>query len=324
MAGPFWLALTFAATMLAVAGYCASRLVVSRLWRRRTELDGDGVHVFMGMAMAGMLVPRLNLLGASVWEVVFGISMAWFGWQAVRTYRGHAVGARRCPHPVPHLVESAAMLYMFLAVSATGSVRPMAAMAVSSASTASAGSGASAGSAGRFPVLAFALAVFMIGYVVWTADRMLPLSAATSGTGVSAATSAMRAAPGDDGGNHWPSALSATRAASVADNAPGSPGATSATGIGSATGTAYATGTAAATGTASATGTAAAPSIAAANTHDAGEDMAVMPDRGAAASSTTAVAGCRAVLGPLLAPRCAAMCKIAMGVTMGYMLIVML
>lgn len=79
MAGPSWLADTFAATMLVVAGYCASRLVISRLWRRQTELDGDGIHVVMGVAMAGMLVARLNPLPAPVWEAGFAVTAAWFG-----------------------------------------------------------------------------------------------------------------------------------------------------------------------------------------------------------------------------------------------------
>ncbi len=119
MTGPSWLAGTFAAIMLVVAGYCASRLVVSRLWRRQTELDGDGMHVVMGAAMAGMLVARLNPLPAPVWEAGFAVTAAWFGAQAFRAHSRQPISARWCPHPVPHLVESAAMLYMFLAVSAS-------------------------------------------------------------------------------------------------------------------------------------------------------------------------------------------------------------
>ena len=116
MAGPSWLAGTFAAVMLVVAGYCASRLVISRLWRRRTELDGDGIHVVMGVAMAGMLVAAAEPVPSPVWAGMFAVTAAWFGSQAFRACRGRAIGARWCPHPVPHLVESVAMLYMFLAV----------------------------------------------------------------------------------------------------------------------------------------------------------------------------------------------------------------
>ena len=176
MAGPSWLADTFAATMLVVAGYCAGRLVISRLWRRETELDGDGIHIVMGVAMAGMLVSRLNPLPTPIWVAGFAGTAAWFCAQAYRAHRGKAVAAWWCPHPVPHLVESAAMLYMFLAVSATRSGGGMAGM------------GASARGAARFPALGLALALFMIGYVVWTADRITPLTAA--GPGIAAAVSA--------------------------------------------------------------------------------------------------------------------------------------
>ena len=83
MTGPSWLADTFAAVMIATAVYCLSRLVAARRWRRPTERDVDAVHVVMGVAMAGMLVPRLNPVADSGWEVIFGAAAAWFGWQVL-------------------------------------------------------------------------------------------------------------------------------------------------------------------------------------------------------------------------------------------------
>ena len=71
MAGPSWLPGGFAAVMITVAAYSAGRLAVSRLRGRITEPDADGLHVVMGVAMAGMLVPRLNVLPAGVWAGVF-------------------------------------------------------------------------------------------------------------------------------------------------------------------------------------------------------------------------------------------------------------
>ena len=64
MGGPAWLTDIFAAVMITVAAYCASRLVVARWWRRPTDVDTDGAHVVMGVAMAGMLVagPALRLV----------------------------------------------------------------------------------------------------------------------------------------------------------------------------------------------------------------------------------------------------------------------
>ncbi len=87
MGGPAWLTGIFAALMIAVAAYCASRLVVVRWWPRPTDLDADGVHVAMGVAMAGMLVAGLRFLSSGIWEAVFAAAAAWFAWQFVRVRR---------------------------------------------------------------------------------------------------------------------------------------------------------------------------------------------------------------------------------------------
>ena len=84
MAGPTWLAGTFAAVMIATAAYSASRLAVSRRRGQATEFDADTLHTVMGAAMAGMLVPRLNVLPNGVLVAVFSIGAAWFGWHALR------------------------------------------------------------------------------------------------------------------------------------------------------------------------------------------------------------------------------------------------
>jgi len=166
MAGPSWLAGGFAAIMIVTACYCAGRLAVARSWRRATEVDADMLHAVMGVAMAGMLVPRLSPLPAGVWDALFGAAAAWFAWQAVRRGispqgtgpRGGAAGWQSA-HPMPHMVESAAMVYMFAAVPGA-------------APGAMAGMGRPAGSV---LALAVVLALFMVGYVLWTADQLTAL-----------------------------------------------------------------------------------------------------------------------------------------------------
>ena len=81
MASPAWLTAIFAAASLAVAVYCAGRLVVARRGHRPTELDTDGAHVIMGVAMAGMLVSGLRTLPSAIWEVVFAAAAVWFGYR---------------------------------------------------------------------------------------------------------------------------------------------------------------------------------------------------------------------------------------------------
>lgn len=175
MAGPPWLAGTFAALMIATAAYSAGRLFVSRLRRRATELDADALHAVMGTAMAGMLAPQLNILPGTVWAAVFGTGAAWFGWHAVRTRRPALSGGTRCRFPVPHLIECIAMLYMLLPVQAS---RPPAA----GGGMAMGGMGAPPGPAGSFPALAVVLALFMLGYIVWTTDRLATLTRARTTT----------------------------------------------------------------------------------------------------------------------------------------------
>jgi len=103
----------FAAVMVTVAVYCSGRLavycsgrlVVARRSRRPTELDTDGGHIAMGLAMAGMLVERLRVLPAGAWEAVFAAGAVWFGWRVLQVRRGATSTPWRCLHPMPHLVE---------------------------------------------------------------------------------------------------------------------------------------------------------------------------------------------------------------------------
>ena len=132
MGSPAWLTGIFAVLMLTVATYCAVRLAVARRWQRPTELDTDAGHALMGVAMAGMLVARLRILPAATWEVVFGAGAAWFAWQVLQSRRTPAA-SWRCLHPAPHLVECAAMLYMFFVLpplAGRGTAAGMAAMTV--------------------------------------------------------------------------------------------------------------------------------------------------------------------------------------------------
>lgn len=153
MTAPSWLTGTFAVMMLTVAGYCVVRLGTAWRWRRVTEIDTDGVHAVMGVAMAGMLVGGLRTLPAGGWAVVFGVSAGWFGWQTVRVRRGMQARPWQCSHPLPHMVESLAMVYM-LRMPAAG---------------------------GHLSVVALALAVFSVGYVVWLGDRLTWRPAAAAG-----------------------------------------------------------------------------------------------------------------------------------------------
>ena len=158
MGGPAWLTGIFAAAVLAVAVYCTGRLVTSGRWRRPTELDTDGAHVVMGMAMAGMLVSGLRTLPSAIWEVVFAAGAAWFGYRMLQARRGAQPSLWHSSHPLPHLVECGAMAFMF-------SILPASAAAAGTSMTMTA-------TESRFSFLTLPLALFLFGYVVWLGDQV--------------------------------------------------------------------------------------------------------------------------------------------------------
>jgi hypothetical protein len=220
MGGPAWLTAIFAAASLAVAVYCAGRLVVARRGHRPTELDTDGAHVIMGVAMAGMLVSGLRTLPSTIWEVVFAAAAVWFGYRMLQARRGAQSSPWRSSHPLPHLVECAAMVFMFLILpAAAGAATSSVSMTMTATES-------------RFSFLTLPLAVYLFGYVVWLGDRVT-LHAAAPALATAPATAGPR--PGYGSGRPGPEPAH-----------------------------------------------------------------------------------------PYLAPRCAAICKITMGITMGYMLILML
>jgi len=182
---PTFLKDAFAAVVLAVAAVSAVRLAVARPWRRGwAGCDTDISYLLMGVAMAGMLASGLATLPDVVWAVVFGVLAVWFGYRVVRGVRANGIRALAGEHCAPHLAHCAAMLYMFRAVTAAGGMPGMAGMP---------GMGGSP-DAGmtmlRYPVLAFAFALILIGYAVWDLDQ-LPGRAVDGADGSSRAAGAL-------------------------------------------------------------------------------------------------------------------------------------
>ena len=166
MSIPAWILDIFAAVMLLVAAVSAGQLIVARAWTRAGARDADIAisHLLMGIAMAGSLVASLATLANGAWVVVFAVMTAWFGWCLWGDSRGQGAGAAIRGHHAPHLVHSAAMLYMFAALAgpAPGGGSGMDGMA-----------GGSSGGMQTLhaPTLAFVFVLLLIGYTVRDLDR---------------------------------------------------------------------------------------------------------------------------------------------------------
>jgi hypothetical protein len=165
---PAWLLDIVAALMLVVAAVSAARLVAARPWQRgAVVIDTDVAHLLMAIAMAGMLTSSLATLPDTAWEVIFGLMAAWFAVRVVRDSQASGVRALAGGHCAPHLVHSAAMLYMFLAL----------AMPVAGTGTATGGMGGMSGGSGAAmtlsdPTLAFLFALVLVGYGIWDLDQL--------------------------------------------------------------------------------------------------------------------------------------------------------
>jgi len=270
MMTPSWILDILAAVMLLVAATSAGRLVIGRKWRGGVmDADIDGAHLLMGIAMAGMLVASLTTLPNDVWDVVFALMTAWFGWAVYRESRGRGFRVAAESHHAPHLVHAGAMLYMFVAVAApvAGHESGMAGMA----------GGPGGMSTLNAPILAFLFALLLVGYSVVDLDRL-------------------------------PSPHAHGRALA---------------------GPALATAGAGAGGTWAAGGPLGTPATAAAASAPAGGGVATVPEQAAAVGPEDAHGGTGGPGGSpavrwLLSGRTATGCRIVMGVTMAFMLVIMI
>jgi hypothetical protein len=168
MSTPTWILEIFAAVMILVAEVSAGQLTVARAWTRRGGTDADIAvsQLLMGIAMAGILAPALSALPNAVWEVVFAVITAWFAWCLWRESRGRGAATAARGHYAPHLVRSAAMLYIFATLagpSAEGSGMSMSDMGAMSGMAAS----------GGMPTLALIFALLLVAFTVHNLDRQV-------------------------------------------------------------------------------------------------------------------------------------------------------
>ena len=193
MTGPLWLHAALASLMIVIAADCAIRRGLvqfgilgilqraeHRLPWRRPEFEADCLHLLMGIAMAGMLLPQLRVLPGPVWETAFGLGAAWFGG---RTFVGRKTGSGLLgPRGAPfaHVIECVAMMFMLLPAvdEAVGRPHP-----ISAAMAGMSGGGL----VSVAPAVALLLALCLVGYVVWTTDALARTRAGGSAGGGSAA-----------------------------------------------------------------------------------------------------------------------------------------
>ncbi len=173
MSTPAWILEIFSAIMILVAEVSAGQLVIARAWTRRGGAGAGAAvsHLLMGIAMAGILLPGLSTLPNAAWEVVFAVMTARFAWCLWRESRGRGAAAVAHGHYAPHLVHSAAMLYIFAALAG-----PSVEGSDISMSGTGGMSGMAGGSSGGMPTLhastlALIFALLLIAFTIHDLDR---------------------------------------------------------------------------------------------------------------------------------------------------------
>jgi len=166
---PSWLLDLLGAIMLAVAAGSMARLAAATPlmsggpWRpRQVGADADVAHALMGIAMAGMFAPSLATLPNAAWGAVFGLATAWFTGRVWLQARDDGIRSALSSRCTLHLIHSAAMLYMFLALSTPAASGGMAGMNM----------GGSAVATLHYPTLAGVFTLLLIGYSVWDLDQL--------------------------------------------------------------------------------------------------------------------------------------------------------
>jgi hypothetical protein len=273
MTTPSWILDILAALMLIVAAASAARLAAAGVWRQPgRDTDIDVAHLLMGIAMAGMLTASLTTLPNDAWDVIFAVLTGWFGWRVCRESRGEGARVLADGHHMPHLVHSAAMLYMFVAISAPA--------AGGGGMSGMGGGSASAMQTLNAPVVAFIFALWLIGYIILDLDRL--------------------SGPGHGPGSYFARPAAPAPAAMALAGAAAGPG--------------------------SASLTVASAGLAAAV--DGGQATVPSPGPGQPPGAVSGGTGTLSTASDartlLLGPKVAAGCRIAMGLTMAFMLIIMI
>jgi hypothetical protein len=191
MGQPTWLDPVVAAAMIVVSLYCVGRLVAAHQWDRQAAYDVNVSHVLMGVAMAGMFVPSLDVFPRTAWIGIFTAMTLWFLVQSATSgirWRVDANDGRSFSHQVFHLMMASSMLYMYNPISSWS----LASSSASSSSSSMAGMTMSSGSGNA--ALSLLFVTVLLGSAAWQAAS--PVAAHATAVNITTTGSTMAVAGG--------------------------------------------------------------------------------------------------------------------------------
>jgi len=161
----------FGAASALISVYSAARLVAARKAGTSSGVSAEITSLLMGLGMAAMFLPALNVLPPTVWIGVFAVNAAWL---IAALPRAAAAGvlAKGERHRLNPVISAVAMIYMFATMGA-----PSTAAATSVASPASGGLvlAHDHGGGGGFDAtpLNVTFAVYFLAHAMWSAGLVV-------------------------------------------------------------------------------------------------------------------------------------------------------
>lgn len=154
MNAPAWLPAILAALMLVIAAYTLWRIAMSRVLDTPSDLPRDIAIALLALATAGMLVHWMNLLRPGIWAVLLAIVGVWL------TSRRALAMAAGCGIAVYMLLAGVAPSTMSGSTAGYYTMAGMPDMYKDTTIT--------------YPALGIVLSVVLLGYAVFTLDRLSP------------------------------------------------------------------------------------------------------------------------------------------------------
>ncbi|NMI01200.1 DUF5134 domain-containing protein [Pseudonocardia acidicola] len=180
MMGPAWAGWAFVLAFMLIAVHCAARLVIRRQVAGSDE-QGTGAtdltHLLLALGMAAMFLPVGDPIPLPWGAALFGVVALYWLVAEPRHRAGAAGGGITVRGPgLHHVVESLAMVYMFLAGSGG-------AMATDSGTDMPGMAGMSRGPV-DVPALTWVFAFYFLAHLVWSGIRAIEPATAPGSRGV--------------------------------------------------------------------------------------------------------------------------------------------
>jgi hypothetical protein len=171
----------FGAASALIAVYSAARLVAARLAGTSSGVSAEITSLLMGLGMAAMFLPTLNVLPPMVWIGVFAVNAAWLIAALPRDAAAGGVFANGERHRLNPVISAVAMVYMFAAMGTPPTAATSMALPVSGGIVLAHDHGGGGDGGFNATPLNVTFAVYFLAHAMWSAGLVVRSGTASGG-----------------------------------------------------------------------------------------------------------------------------------------------